>query len=262
MKHVLLIVVSFCMVLSGTVLGLSISLQEAKIIGQKIWKNECGGKKEGLTSWNEGEDFASLGIGHFIWYSHGKKGVFKETFPALLVFLERHGKKIPAGILTKGSTACPWSSREDFFKSFSMKSMNDLRDFLADTVDLQTSFIVQRLNKALPTMLKTLPLAKHEQVKNQFYRVARSSGGFYALIDYINFKGEGIVAHEQYKGCRWGLLQVLEKMQGTPHGPVALEEFSHCARQVLEKRIAHAPNGSNEMKWLPGWFNRLKTYVQ
>lgn len=242
--------------------NLSVSSQEAKTIGQKIWNNECGGKKEGLTSWNIGEDFASLGIGHFIWYPAGKKGVFKETFPSLLVFLERHGKKLPDGILKKGSTACPWSSREEFQKNFSSAAMNNLRNFLAQTVDLQTNFIIQRLNKALPTMLKSLPLTKHDHIKKQFYRMARSSGGFYALIDYINFKGEGIVSHEQYKGCRWGLLQVLEKMEGATHGKSALEEFSRCAQHVLERRVTCAPHGSNEKRWIPGWVNRIKTYIQ
>ena len=36
-------------------------------IGSRIYKNEALGKPEYLTHWNEGEDFPSLGIGHFIW---------------------------------------------------------------------------------------------------------------------------------------------------------------------------------------------------
>ena len=31
-------------------------------------KMNAGGTISGLTSWNVGENFASLGIGHFIWY--------------------------------------------------------------------------------------------------------------------------------------------------------------------------------------------------
>jgi hypothetical protein len=42
--------------------------EQAQTIGRQIWKNECGGTQEGLTSWNKGEEFPSLGIGHFIWY--------------------------------------------------------------------------------------------------------------------------------------------------------------------------------------------------
>ena len=40
-------------------------------IGKRIWSNECNGTVDGLTSWNTGENFASLGIGHFIWYPAG-----------------------------------------------------------------------------------------------------------------------------------------------------------------------------------------------
>src|SRR4051794_39519410 len=65
------------------VLGFSavnLSEGEAKRIGQKIWQNECNGTISGLTSWNAGEDFASLGIGHFIWYPEGRRGPFEESF--------------------------------------------------------------------------------------------------------------------------------------------------------------------------------------
>lgn len=40
-------------------------------IGSRIYQNEALGKAEYLTHWNEGEDFPSLGIGHFIWFPKG-----------------------------------------------------------------------------------------------------------------------------------------------------------------------------------------------
>jgi hypothetical protein len=49
---------------------------------KKIWQNECNGTIAGLTSWNAGEDFASLGIGHFIWYPKGRRGPFEKVFPS------------------------------------------------------------------------------------------------------------------------------------------------------------------------------------
>ncbi|MBX9724225.1 MAG: hypothetical protein K2X81_22645, partial [Candidatus Obscuribacterales bacterium] len=48
---------------------LHLSEKEAAAVGQKIWRNECSGSIDGLTSWNAGEEFPSLGIGHFIWYT-------------------------------------------------------------------------------------------------------------------------------------------------------------------------------------------------
>ena len=62
-----------------------------QIIGKLIWLNECNGSKEGLVSWNKGEKFASLGIGHFTWYPQHSSCFSKETFPSLLLFLKKQG---------------------------------------------------------------------------------------------------------------------------------------------------------------------------
>ena len=62
-------------------------------LGRRIWRNECRGTYSGLTSWNRGEEFASLGIGHFIWYPEGRQGPFRESFPMLLSYLRRHGAR-------------------------------------------------------------------------------------------------------------------------------------------------------------------------
>ncbi|PYK40467.1 MAG: hypothetical protein DME60_07965, partial [Verrucomicrobia bacterium] len=57
-----------------TLPAISLTHSEALVIGKRIWQNECNGTVAGLTSWNEGENFASLGIGHFIWYPKGQRG--------------------------------------------------------------------------------------------------------------------------------------------------------------------------------------------
>ncbi|MFM8231634.1 MAG: hypothetical protein ACKOAL_10460, partial [Chthoniobacterales bacterium] len=75
--------------------GIRINDAEADRIGRKIWRNECAGTKDGLTSWNKGEDFPSLGIGHFIWYPAGKRGPFQESFPGLKDYLQSQGVKLP-----------------------------------------------------------------------------------------------------------------------------------------------------------------------
>jgi hypothetical protein len=68
----------------------------AKKIAQKIWLNETGGKSDAITSWNANEEFASLGIGHFIWFPVGKWLPFEETFPALLEFMRKKNVHLPA----------------------------------------------------------------------------------------------------------------------------------------------------------------------
>ena len=82
-------------------------------VAEKIWNNECGGRIEELTHWKKGEEFASVGIGHFIWYPAGKRDRFQETFPELLEYMEHEGVVLPAWL--KGCRTCPWSSREEFF---------------------------------------------------------------------------------------------------------------------------------------------------
>src|SRR5262245_43382547 len=50
---------------NATAAAANLSSAEAMRIGRKIWQNECNGTVAGLTAWNSGENFASLGIGHF-----------------------------------------------------------------------------------------------------------------------------------------------------------------------------------------------------
>src|SRR5258708_5545050 len=61
---------------SKPVSGITLTDAQAMEIGKKIFQNEAGGKIPFLTHWNDGEDFASLGIGHFIWYHDGAPGPF------------------------------------------------------------------------------------------------------------------------------------------------------------------------------------------
>ena len=97
-----------------------------------------------------------------------------------------------------------------------------------------------------------------ENLKYQFYRVANSPNGLYALIDYVNFKGEGLSTSGTYNHQGWGLRQVLENMRGRGEGKNALVEFSNSAKYILTKRAQNAPR--NESRWLTGWAKRTDTY--
>jgi len=233
-----------------------LSDQQAARIGRLIWQNESGGKYEGLTAWNEGEDFASLGIGHFIWYPAGETGPFVETFPELLRFIRQQGVKLP-GFLARAN-GCPWSDRKTFMRAFSGPLMTELRRFLAQTINHQVRFAALRLEKALPKMLLQCSDNERRLIIKNFYRVAGQPDGFYALMDYVNFKGEGTSPAERYNGHGWGLLQVLQEMgNGNP-----LEEFSRAAVRVLTRRVANSPAARNEKRWLAGWSHRCHTYSQ
>lgn len=238
--------------------GFALSATEAAEVGRKVWQNECGASISGLTSWNLGEEFPSLGIGHFIWYPEGVKGPFAERFPDVLAFLEAHQVKLPAWL--NSNMACPWKSRDEFLKEQESRRMIELRDLLSSTVALQTEYLVQRMQKALPKMLEKAPEADRNKIKANFERMLKSgSKGVFALIDYVNFKGEGIVETERYKGEGWGMMQVLSSMpeEGDP-----VKSFAESARAALTRRVANSPPARNEQRWLPGWTKRVNAYWQ
>ena len=236
----------------------AISDQEAWRIGQLIWRNESGRTLEGLACWNKGEEFASLGIAHFIWFPKGYDGPFRESFPLLVEYLEENGVAVPGWLMV--SPDCPWATREEFLAARDSPRMRELREFLAATVHWQARFTAERLRSAQPKLLATAPPRVRERVRRQFERLWSQPAGVYALVDYVNFKGEGILPKERYAGKGWGLLQVLERMRGTADGPQALSEFAASARAVLARRVRHSPPERREAHWLRSWCARLRTY--
>jgi hypothetical protein len=235
----------------------TVSPEHANKIGEKIWQNECAGSVDGLTSWNRGENFASFGIGHFIWYSHGKRERFKETFPALMTFLEKQGASLPHWL--KEERECPWSSREEFYENIRCPKMKSLRQFLFDTKNLQALFMAGRLEQSFAHIVEKCCARERTKIRSVFHRLVKDANGLYALIDYLNFKGEGISPTEAYQGQGWGLLQVLQQMPDSSERP--LTDFVQAAKAVLGQRVKNSPPERNEGQWLKGWCNRLDTYL-
>lgn len=236
---------------------LSVSAQDANKIGERIWKNECAGTIEGLTNWKKGENFASLGIGHFIWYPVSKTERFQETFPALLEFLQKEGATLPAWL--KVGSGCPWNSREEFYEDVNSSKMKSLRQFLYDTRSLQAIFIATRLENVLPSLLESCSQPEKKKISTLFSRLAQDANGLYALIDYLNFKGSGTSSKESYKGQGWGLLQVFKRIPSSSKQP--LVDFVDAAKSLLKERVQNAPPERHEEQWLKGWMNRLDTYT-
>src|SRR6201982_335506 len=229
---------------------------QAQSVGRRLWQNESGGSIAGLTAWNAGEDFASLGIGHFIWYPENRRGPIEESFPPLLAFLRSSGVSIPSWLTE--AHGCPWATRAEFLAATRSPKMEELRALLAGTIGLQARFAANRLEKALPKSLAAAPAEKRALVQRNFARVAALPNGAYALVDYVNFKGEGTLETERYKGEGWGRLQVLEAMGDGP----TLLEFRRAAELVLSRRVKNSAPGRRESRWLPGWKNRIRTYAE
>lgn len=237
--------------------GLSADRKAA--IGRKIWQNECGGSVAGLTTWNAGEEFPSLGIGHFIWYPAGFNGRFNETWPQFIAFARQRGATPPAVAMERHS---PWRTKAEFQRDFDGPRLASLRKWLAANVPLQTDFIIARSRAALPKILAAAPKSERAKIEANYHKVAASPQGMYALIDYVNFKGDGTVPTEKYKGQGWGLMQVLGNMRDVPAGAPAATEFAASAKRMLSRRIANSPPERGEKRWERGWHNRCDSYAR
>ncbi len=244
---------------------IELSIEDGEYIGQKVWLNEGGGKLHNLVNWNTGEEHASVGIGHFIWYPKDKIGPYTETFPKLLNIFEENGVNLPQWL--KEERWCPWESRDEMVQAKTNRDnkYTELIGLLSKTTPYQVEYMVNRLNESLPLMLSALQSQEERKsVQEKFYRVSHqddgsiSADGIYALLDYVNFKGEGTNKAERYKDQGWGLLQVLSGMDDS--GEDSLNAFVNSAKSILSKRIENSAESRNEEKWRKGWFARIDTY--
>jgi hypothetical protein len=242
---------------------IAISPAIALPIGVKIWFNECGGSINGLTSWNIGESFASLGIGHFIWYPFPGRATQEDGFPRLIKYMEAHNIAVPAWLHGKLGLYCPWHNREEFISSQNSERMRELRLFLQQTIPIQAQYMAHHLEQIIPKFLARVPPVERPYICQQFYTLARTPQGIYALIDYLNFKGPGIgsttVQHKIDQGT--GLLQVLEGMRLAPPNMVPMQAFVWSAKNALIRRVQNIPPQYHAERWLVGWFKRVNTYL-
>ena len=239
--------------------------KQANYIAKKVWQNEGAGKDKYLIWWNKGEDFASLGIGHFIWFPKDHTERFREVFPMVVAFMQKKGVTLPYWLTPK--TDFPWQTKEKFFaaKKSHTKKYEELFHFLKSTMPYQAEFMSKRLSLALPQMLDSIKNEKKKKtIQRRFYEVMHNKDGsinergLYVLLDYTNFKGEGTLKSERYKGLGWGLLQVLWNMQDAE--PNRLKAFAQSASRMLSRRIKNSPPARGEERWRKGWNIRLDTY--
>ncbi len=246
---------------------IDITEAQAHFIAMKVWQNEGASLDKYLIHWNDGEAFASVGIGHFIWFSKGHSEKFQQVFPRVISLMEISQIKLPDWL--NSHTPLPWSSKEELnlAKKSGSKKYLELFDLLKSTKKIQAKYLVNRFNMALPRMLETItdPSLKIV-VRQNFHLVLRNTDGtinergLYALLDYINFKGEGIVTSERYQGQGWGLIQVLENMNLTETN--SLNSFALSADKILTRRIKNSPPERGEQRWKKNWHNRVMSYWQ
>jgi len=246
----------------GTSSGGGPSVAEMRRIGEKIFNNEAGGDKNKLVHWNNGEDFAAMGIGHYTWYPPGRKQRFGNTFPDLINYMSRRGSPPPSWVKFAVARGAPWYSKQELDRVKHTQQVQQLIHYLYQTRGLQAEHIVDRSKRALQKFVKATPPNLKKLVAQNINALANTRGGWYPLIDYVNFKGEGMNRHGGYRGQNWGMLQVLEIMRPSQPGPQALNNFADAAYAVLARRVRNSPPQNNEAKWLAGWRNRINTYRQ
>lgn len=231
-------------------------------IGVKIWSNESGGTFSGMLSWNEGEDFASLGIGHFVWRPQHGNASTSDDFFQLLSYMKKRGVKVPAWLRDENDAMyCPWHNRKEFMSALTTHSPQilDLQQLVLNTIPIQAEFIINRLELTLPKLLASVSPEERPYICRTFYSLTSTPQGIYVLADYLNFKGSGAVKNAHY-GC--GLLQVLEEMHSAPKQLPLLNSFVWSARMLLVQHVALGRTKYNEDAWLNGWLNRINTYLE
>ncbi len=257
---------------------ISLTLKPAQLdwVGQKIFQNECAGKFECLVHWNEAEAFPSLGIGHFIWYPKDVDEKFVESFPALIRYMKQRQLHIPEWLRELKPFDAPWRDREAFLSVLDSPEMAELREFLAGTQGVQAEFIFRRAKESLVEIVKTASEDRQGKVHRRLQALSQTPGGVYAIMDYVNFKGEGLSPTEQYNGQGWGLLQVLMAMTSDPNVTSSgktdansdtpdksiLADFRQAAADVLTRRAENAENPVERERWLSGWLKRIETYQE
>lgn len=235
-------------------------------IGSRIYQNEALGKPEYLVHWNEGEDFPSLGIGHFIWFPKGVDAPFDEQFPALVSYLREQVPdelKMPGWLQELDPFVAPWGSKVQFDKVRSSDHVNTLRQWLEATRLYQARFIVTAFEKRWQGL--DLPLLQKQEMTGLLQTLLETPEGLFAVIDYYNFKGLGNNPRESYQGQGWGLVQVLGALAGLRAGDDECDDivsqFRDAAAGKLRLRVELSPPQRNEMRWLAGWLKRLDGYL-
>lgn len=259
MRNVIIVLLSLY---SGIALdAIHLSDREIELLGRSIWKSECNCSDNGLLTWNKGEPFPSLGIGHFIWYpTECTQRTFEQTFPQLITFMTQHKVNVPQWLVDQCTIGCPWATKESFMAALQSSQMQSLKRLLQDTISLQARFIVYRFEKELEIIMQSLPRSERTMLQQRIDKLSRSYQGMFALIDYTHFKGSGANAQESYQGHSWGLLSVLRLMNDISTD--SLHEFVRTAKQLLSMRVEHAPNKEQEQRWLKGWHARIDRYLQ
>jgi len=233
-------------------------------IAGRIFANETRAQTRYLTYWGAGEDFPSLGIGHFIWFPDGVDAPFDESFPLMVDYVRHHASacsSMPGWLSELQPFAAPWQSKQQFDDEQQSERMLELRQWLVETAPQQARYIVASFSARWNEL--QLPAEQKLALTRLLQRLVQTPQGLFAVVDYYNFKGLGSNPRERYQGEGWGLVQVLNDISKQPDSADAtdlLQRFSKAAAERLARRVSNAPPERNEARWLEGWRVRVADY--
>lgn len=228
-----------------------------------LLNNETSCKPGFMMEWDDkaGENFPSIGLPHVVWFPQNAKKVVDESFPRFWNYITKNYHGITRVPQMNVSGAAPWNSKAQFDSDPVVK---DINRFLLDpdVLKLEGEFAVQRGLDSVYTVMAANsldPQAKMSQkdLCTNFKNLIASPQGLMAVVDYVNWKGEGVHYSEKTdrQNVRWGLKQVLEKI-----GPVAAGDkkahlkFAEAAEAVLKDRAADDARITKSMR---GLLNRI-----
>lgn len=256
-----IVYIIFFLLFSHSLTFATLSAQDAKKLGMVIWNNEADKRVDLLVYWGSYSSFPEIGIGHYIWYPQGKTGPYTAQFPPLCAYLLGCGVQFPQWLLDAyHAGGAPWQTREEFMQD--TDRTNELRQFLASTVDLQTQFMIKRLEDEWIDILAAAPSDRQPQMQRYFDLMRSSLLGTYALVDYLNFKGSGLNPREERNGHRFGLLQVMLDMPDGLTDENITKAFAIYAARRLVNYIGHFGPEYKPVKFLAGWIKRVSTYAR
>lgn len=232
-------------------------------IASRIFENETNGKLQYLTHWNNGEDFPSMGIGHFIWFPDGVDAPFDESFPTMLAYLKGLNDEcapVPEWLAGTESPGAPWPDKTSFDAARGTEKMQSLRSWLARSAPQQAQYIVSNFNARWNSL--QMEAGDKDELTLLLQGLLSTSRGLFAVVDYSNFKGIGSNPRERYAGEGWGLVQVLGDIVLAENDDAdVVAQFSEAAADRLARRVANSPPERNEGRWLEGWHRRVAAYI-
>lgn len=272
-----------------------------KKLSEALYKNEADCKNHNLTHWGKNEEFPSLGLPHAIWYGKTSSKKYQEQFPELVRYLRKNSTaKIQwPEILNKNPLpAAPWASQKEFseIKKLSLEIENvkdspqlaqlksqkkslykdayelfEIRYFLANPhiLELQAQFVIEKTFLSLHRILAASHRESPEATQSLYKKIQLLLGtpeGVLAIVDYLNFKGEGLKVSERTPVGQhpWGLKTVLEIMP--IHQPTDINiQFTQAANCSLQRLAyysgaADSPAQLQRYAWLNGgWKTRIES---